>query len=480
MRLRFIGALLLLAAGATAQPYVVPQPDLRIAIPLAPMSAAVERFDALEFDGEAQPNGIHNCNVHVQLQQPRFQADSWNRYADGAGGFRGGISSTVDVFTTDASPDCNKIGVPVTLAATACTDPVESRIDVEALVSVYSVAFSFTTQIPNPFVIPLTLAQHLAPIPANNGFEMKLEFGDFVDGQWVVSERPLDRTIRVHSVLRGLGGIQDPTINSMCEGNKNEATSMRRGSRYLVADMSFAREATVDAPTVAAADAILDSYGCDPAAVAVTAVPRLLGDGNPGVGIIGALLPMRLSGAYEYKNGKKLNFAIALVSGRAEFRAVDGKDSVLIGFRMTPIRVWTSDAAGDTALSPNNLVATMVTELPALLQDGSVHIKVREFGLGFHTTIGSDDVCVSATGVEQALNKDPVVVSVVPDLVIALPDCVDTGSNMFNAARPCADGSSRRMLSNSRPSAASTIRIDVLHPQTSVKDGRLSIAIPIH
>lgn len=480
MRVTCIAVTVMLAAlGLEAQEFVVPQPDLRVAVPLAPLRAAVNRFDAVAYEGEVQlevgPARL-NCDFHVQIQGPQFQGDAWNRYTDGAGGFRGGITTGVKAFTNNAS--CVRGSADVKVEAAACTDILDPVMSVRGSLSALGIAVPLSLPLPNPFIMPQRLAIHLEPIEPANGLDMKLEFGDFVDGKWVAAERPLDRSISVHGVLRGLGGT-DAGASGICDGVRAGVTSVRRNVDYLAADLSFARAGTVGAPSLAAADQLLDSMGGAPNVVELSASPRLIGDGNDGVGLVGAILPLRLSGTYEYQAGKKLSFAIALVSGRAEFRDIDGRPSVLVGFRLTPLRVWISDTAGDTELSPNNLIATMVMDAPALRNDGSVALKVREFGVGFNTTIGSADVCVNAQELEKALNKDTIIIGVMPDIKIELQDCIDVGSDRVNASRPCADGQSRGRLANNHMDRNTTLRLDVRNPQTSIKNGRLSIAIPL-
>src|SRR6185436_7150360 len=97
MRQPFSVLFLLLSVGADAQPYAVPRPDLRATIPLAPLSKAVSRLDAVAFEGELQ-FGV-NCDVQVQIQGPVFSGDSWTRFVDGAGGFQGGLTTGVKAFT---------------------------------------------------------------------------------------------------------------------------------------------------------------------------------------------------------------------------------------------------------------------------------------------------------------------------------------------------------------------------------------------
>src|SRR5258708_17377923 len=415
--------------AAQDKQYPVYDHDLRIVLGLDVPKRSIRDFYDIYY-GHNIRLGEFGCGdprflVHLN-EVPRFSATGWlapdGRYGTLVNLFSGINAKIYErCFWLDQPSVGGTFNIRANLdrVSDSTTIPLYGEFSSGALAQVLGITFPFQMSVPIPMQPANAIPIKLPDQPVNG---VDFDFGKYENGQWTSLGKEKDVPVTMNAW--SFGG--DATDNS-----------------YLVVDASIGDPRQTQFSTTEAASNYLASdlpvwSGAGNSGISVN--DSLFGSAAPGEtgsGLLGQLLPIRVTGQSDYQIlwwHRTAKWEAILDGARVQLTQFNGAEAMKVSFTSTHACLIEVKARknGDFCFP---LVATATAIFDRLsTAGGSLKFRVADFKVELRDKCFLIPIRLSSGELEQSLNGGSITLATVNhSFTFGLPDCIDTGYEKFKA-----------------------------------------------
>jgi len=403
----------------------VPNPDLRIAIDVAPLQQAVRGFQHYKM-GQWMQFGEFKCgdrNVFwaIVREPPFFGLAQWR---DGA------LPGTTIRAALDVRAELNGCFFDPRVDARAELALSVGRLNGGQVAVPGSFGGTFGPYRWNvPFSLTIKLPAELSTVSVtvSDGADYKLEFGTGSVDKWTPTSDPKTRQVPISVRVSSFGG--DPA-----------------NQRYLIVDGTVGSERVFKLANAAAEQKFHESdlplwEGRN---LGVTVRDSFFGEAAPGkapAGLLGQILPMRAKLTLQRKI-LSWNFEreADIVFDGASVRHIqhDGSDAFEVMLSSSSAQVGGTRLAAADGKFLSGITGRVVLDR-LRVEEGIIRFRVADFRVLVESSVLLIPVKFSSGALESALNGGKVDLGRIADTALSLPGCVDAGEKFISTPGACGE-----------------------------------------
>jgi len=401
------------SVAASSATYAAPKPDIRLAFDFSLLKNAAASFDNYKL-GEWIRLGEFGCGdrtmFDAHIKDPPVLSATGYLNSDGSYGTMLNLSATARAQIHGCLADQWADGQAYAATTVGPFGGGSLPINGSATINLANVVnrtfpFGFTVPIPSFSSLPVDLP----PVPGAT-----LEFGTFDGSNFAPSPTPTHKDIPIAINVGSFGGSPGDNSTLIVDATVGQSqiaafTTANDATSYFNSDQPLWNQRNLG---VTVHDTFFGNAG----------------SGKPSTGLLGSLLPIRISG--DTIGSFKKHFEIVFDGATVKFVKHNGGDAISVSLSTTYAKIGNGKPLVGHGKPLSQIKATVLLDR-IVAEDGALKFRVADFRVAISSWFLIFPIKLSSGQLEQSLNNGLIPLTGILNLEIDLPVCINTGSDKF-------------------------------------------------